>query len=189
MGIALADKASEYGARVELVLGPVSLRPKRTTIKIINVTTAASMAEACISRFPHCDIAIMAAAVADFSPAIVEERKVKRTDNELNIRLIPTQDIAETLGNAKKTSQILAGFALETHDEINNAVRKLHRKNMDLIVLNSLQDKGAGFEHDTNKITLIDNNNNIDNFELKPKEKVAEDILKKIVSLINLKAR
>jgi phosphopantothenoylcysteine decarboxylase/phosphopantothenate--cysteine ligase len=184
MGIALADAAAEYGAIVELVLGPVNLRPQNNSVKIINVTTAESMAEACISRFPECDIAILAAAVADFTPVRVYDRKIKKDEPDLLIRLKRTTDIAEKLGETKKSSQILAGFALETDDEIKNARDKLFRKNLDIIVLNSLNESGAGFGHDTNKITIIDRNNIINTFELKSKEEAAVDILNKIVAMI-----
>jgi phosphopantothenoylcysteine decarboxylase/phosphopantothenate--cysteine ligase len=184
MGIALADTAAEYGAEVELVLGPVNRVPENKSIKIINVISAESMASECIARFPVCDIAILAAAVADFSPEKVEEKKIKRTGEEIVIRLKPTKDIAEALGKMKKKSQILAGFALETHNETANATAKLVRKKLDLIILNSMKDKGAGFGHDTNRITIIDRNNIIDKFELKSKEEAARDILDKIVSML-----
>lgn len=184
MGTALADQAADYGADVELVLGPVGIFPENKLVRIIHVTSAASMAEECIKRFPDCDIAILAAAVADFTPERIEEKKVKRTGNGLVLKLIPTTDISEALGRLKKDSQFLAGFALETHNEIDNAVKKLHKKNLDLIVMNSLQDEGAGFGYNTNRITLIDRNNNIDKFELKPKKEAARDILDKIVSMI-----
>jgi len=184
MGIALADAAAEYGAEVELVLGPVSISPGNISVKIINVTTAESMAAECISRFPGCDIAILSAAVADFTPEEVKGKKIKKDGNELLLKLKPTTDIAETLGKTKKPSQILAGFALETDNETENAREKLLRKNLDIIVLNSLKESGAGFGHDTNKITIIDRYNNIDKFELKSKEEAAKDILNKIVSMI-----
>jgi len=184
MGVAIADAAADYGAEVELVLGPVSRLPENKNIKIINVVSAESMAAECISRFISCDIAILAAAVADFSPVKKEERKIKRKDGGMILRLKPTKDIAETLGKMKKKSQILAGFALETHDEIAGAKEKLIRKNLDVIVLNSMQDEGAGFGFDTNRITIIDRNNNIDKFELKSKDKAAVDILDKIVSML-----
>jgi phosphopantothenoylcysteine decarboxylase / phosphopantothenate---cysteine ligase len=184
MGIALADAAAEYGADVELVLGPVNRVPKNKSVKIINVVSAESMASECIARFPGCDIAILAAAVADFSPEKVENRKIKRTDDEIVIRLKPTNDIAETLGRMKKKPQILAGFALETHNETANATAKLVRKRLDLIILNSMQDEGAGFGYDTNRITIIDSNNIINKFELKSKDEAARDILDKIVSML-----
>jgi phosphopantothenoylcysteine decarboxylase / phosphopantothenate---cysteine ligase len=185
MGIALADIASEYGAVVDLVLGPVNILPENNSINIINVTTAQSMAEACISRFESCDIAILAAAVADFTPAEVATQKIKSGKTEVLLKLKHTTDIAEALGKAKKPAQILAGFALETENEIENAKGKLKKKNLDIIVLNSLREDGAGFGHDTNKVTIIDRNNIIDKFELKSKEEAAKDILDKIISLIN----
>jgi len=184
MGIALADAAAQYGAVVDLVLGPVTITPQNSTINIINVSTADSMASECISRFPECDIAILAAAVADFTPTEIFDKKIKKDNTELIIRLKPTTDIAETLGKIKKPSQVLAGFALETDNELNNARAKLLRKKLDIIVLNSLREDGAGFGHDTNKITIIDRNNNIDKFELKSKEEAAKDILDKIISMI-----
>lgn len=184
MGIALADAAAEYGAEVELVLGPVDIAPQNSSVKVINVTTAKSMAEECISRFPQCDIAILAAAVADFTPETVAVEKLKKSKAEYILKLQPTTDIAEALGAKKKSSQILAGFALETDNELNNAKDKLRRKNFDFIVLNSLREEGAGFGHNTNRITIIDRNNIIDKFELKSKEEAAKDILDKIVSLI-----
>ena len=184
MGIALADAAAEYGAKVDLVLGPVNISPVSRTINIIDVTTAESMAAECISRFKDCDIAILSAAVADYTPEEVMSSKIKKDRNELVLRLKPTTDIAASLGKIKKHSQILAGFALETDNEVEHATEKLSRKNLDIIVLNSLRENGAGFGHDTNKITLIDRYNNIDKFELKSKAEAAKDILDKIVSML-----
>ncbi len=184
MGIALADAAYEYGATVDLVLGPVSISPVSTGINIINVTNAASMASECISRFHDCDIAILSAAVADFTPETTASMKIKKDGNRLVLNLKPTTDIAYELGKLKSNLQLLIGFALETNNELENAREKLERKNLDLIVLNSLSEEGAGFEYSTNKITLIDRNNNIDKFEVKSKDEVAKDILDKIVSMI-----
>jgi len=184
MGIALADAAAEYGADVDLVLGPVQIMPSQKSVRVINVTTAGSMSKECISRFPECDIAILSAAVADYTPVVVGKEKIKKTGKELNIRLKPTTDIALELGRIKKRSQLLAGFALETGNGMENAKEKLKRKKLDLIILNTLSDKGAGFGHDTNRITIIDKYNNIDKFELKTKEDAARDILDKIVSMI-----
>jgi phosphopantothenoylcysteine decarboxylase/phosphopantothenate--cysteine ligase len=184
MGIALADAAAEYGADVELVLGPVNILPENKSIKIINVVSAGTMASECIERFSGCDIAILAAAVADFSPEIIETKKMKRTGSDLFLRLKPTADIAGALGKMKNKSQILVGFALETNNEIVNAKAKLERKNLDVIIMNSMQDKGAGFGYDTNRITIIDRNNIIDKFELKSKEEAARDIMDKIVSML-----
>jgi phosphopantothenoylcysteine decarboxylase / phosphopantothenate---cysteine ligase len=184
MGISLADEAAELGADVDLVLGPVNILPKNISVKVINVTTAESMASECVARFAGCDIAILSAAVADFKPEEVKGRKIKKNADELVLKMVPTTDIAQTLGKSKKPTQILAGFALETDNELENAKEKLYRKNLDFIVLNSLNENGAGFGYDTNKITIIDRYNNIDKFELKSKEEAAKDILKKIVSMI-----
>jgi phosphopantothenoylcysteine decarboxylase / phosphopantothenate---cysteine ligase len=188
MGIALAMAAVDYGAEVELVIGPVSSLPCDKSVKVIPVTTAEEMAAECISRFRRCDIAILAAAVADYTPVRVADSKIKRTGDELILKLKPTQDIAAALGKQKKDSQVLAGFALETDNEIENATHKLRQKNFDIIVLNSLRDKGAGFGSDTNVITIIDRNNNIDKFELKSKDDAASDILDKIVSTLKRKS-
>ena len=184
MGIALADSAAEMGAEVTLVLGPVSLRPSHAGVNTVNVTTAEEMMEATVNAFRDCDIAILAAAVADFTPETTQARKMKRTGGEMVIKLKPTEDIAALLGSMKHPGQFLAGFALETDDELPNAISKLKRKNLDIIILNSLKDEGAGFGHDTNRVTIIDHNNNIDKFELKTKGEVASDILQKIVSLV-----
>lgn len=185
MGIAVADAAADSGAEVILVLGPANIRPANSNVKVIDVVDAESMANECISRFPESDIAILAAAVADFTPEHFEDKKIKKRDDGLILRLKPTTDIAERLGKMKKPGQFLAGFALETDNEVKNAVAKLKRKNLDLIVLNSLRDEGSGFGYDTNKITMIDRNNNIYKFELKSKEEVAADIIAKIASMIN----
>lgn len=187
MGIAIADAACEYGAAAVLVLGPVDLRPKNSNVTIVNVTTARSMADECISRFPGSDIAILAAAVADYTPEYFSEKKLKKGPGNLLLRLKPTDDIAAILGKLKTEKQIVAGFALETDNEIENAREKLLNKNLDLIILNSLRDKGSGFGHDTNRITIIDKNNFIDKFELKTKEEAARDILDKIVAMLGNK--
>jgi len=184
MGIALADAAAALGAEVTLVLGPVSLRPSHSLVNIVTVTTAAEMKRASVKVFDECDIAILAAAVADFTPETISDTKIRRGSDEMIIKLKPTEDIAALLGSMKKPGQFLAGFALETNDEVNNAKDKLKRKNLDMIVLNSLRDEGAGFGYETNRITIIDRNNNIDKFELKTKSEVASDILQKIISLI-----
>jgi len=183
MGIALADEAASLGAEVTLVLGPVNLRPSEKNIYIVDVRTASEMMDASVKAFRSCDIAILAAAVADFTPVTTLSAKMKRGIGEMVITLQPTEDIAAFLGEIKQKNQLLVGFALETENELNNAIGKLHRKNFDLIILNSLRDEGAGFDHDTNRITIIDNNNNIDKFELKSKGEVASDILRRIISL------
>ena len=183
MGIALADGAAAMGAEVTLVLGPSTLKPSNTLVKTVTVTTAAEMKEASVNAFRECDIAILAAAVADFTPETISGTKIKRGSGEMVLRLKPTEDIAALLGSLKKKHQFLVGFALETDDEVSNAISKLKSKNLDMIVLNSLRDEGAGFGHETNRITIIDSNNNIDKFELKTKGEVASDILHKIISL------
>jgi phosphopantothenoylcysteine decarboxylase/phosphopantothenate--cysteine ligase len=185
MGIALADEAAAMGAEVTLVLGPATLRPSHVQVHTVNVTTAAEMKEASVKAFSECDIAILAAAVADFTPETTSDTKIKRGSAEMVIRLKPTEDIAALLGSRKRQHQFLAGFALETNDEVSNAIGKLKRKNLDLIILNSLNDEGAGFGHETNRISIIDRNNNIDKFELKTKGEVASDILHKIISLLD----
>lgn len=184
MGIAIADEAARLGATVTLVLGPVAVSPSHANIITIAVKTAAEMKEASVRAFRKCDIGILAAAVADFTPETSSDKKIKRGEGVMTIRLRATEDIAAFLGTMKKKGQILAGFALETDNETGNATAKLKKKNLDLIILNSLRDEGAGFGHDTNRITIIDSNNNIDKFELKSKDEVASDILEKIISLI-----
>lgn len=184
MGIAIADAASSYGASVDLVLGPVNISPVSSEINIINVTTAESMASECIKRFPSCDIAILSAAVADFTPLKTNRMKMKKSEGGFTLELKATTDIASELGKIKKPSQILAGFALETNDELKNAKEKLKQKQLDFIVLNSLNEKGAGFEVDTNRVTIIDRNDNINKFDLKSKEEVAKDILDKVLSML-----
>lgn len=184
MGIALADAAFDYGATVDLVLGPVSISPPGSGVNVINVTTAASMASECISRFPECDIAILSAAVADYTPETTASKKIKKEGKGLVLKLKSTTDIAYELGKIKMPNQLLAGFALETNNEVENAMEKLTRKNFDFIVINSIGEHGAGFGYTTNRITIIDRKNNIDKFDLKSKAEVAKDILDKVVSMI-----
>ena len=183
MGIALADTAAAMGAEVTLVLGPVVVNPQHNKVHTVNVSTAAEMKEASVTAFENCDIAILAAAVADFTPETISENKIKRGDTAMMIRLKPTEDIAAILGKMKK-HQYLVGFALETENEIDNATAKLKRKNLDMIILNTLKEEGAGFGYDTNRVTIIDKSNNIDKFELKTKGEVAADILNTIISRI-----
>ena len=185
MGIALAECASQMGAEVNLVLGPVYIEVQSEDINVINVTTADSMAEVCKSCFSDCDIAILAAAVADYTPVLVSDHKIKKERGNMLLELKPTVDIAATLGKIKKPNQLIVGFALETNDELENSRKKLVSKNMDVIVLNSLNDAGAGFGFDTNKITMIDRNNIIDKFELKSKNETSRDILQKVISMIH----
>jgi phosphopantothenoylcysteine decarboxylase/phosphopantothenate--cysteine ligase len=185
MGYALAEEFADAGAEVILVSGPVSVSAKNPLIKVVSVNSASEMYEACHRFFPEAGITVLSAAVADFAPEEKFSNKVKRGKENWEIRLKPTRDIAASLGEIKRDDQVLVGFALETDNELNNAIGKLKRKNLDLIVLNSLKDKGAGFGTDTNKVSLIDKNNNIDNFELKSKTEVAKDIVEKIIRIKN----
>jgi phosphopantothenoylcysteine decarboxylase/phosphopantothenate--cysteine ligase len=167
-----------------LVSGPVDVKTSNKKIKIVNVESADEMFAECVARFPDCDGAVMCAAVADFTPVVVEKQKTKRGRDNWKLELKPTRDIARALGEIKSDKQILVGFALETTDEINNANQKLIQKNLDFIVLNSLNEPGAGFQVDTNKVTIIDKDNNQQFFELKSKNEVAADIVNKIKSII-----
>ncbi|MCL2097885.1 MAG: bifunctional phosphopantothenoylcysteine decarboxylase/phosphopantothenate--cysteine ligase CoaBC [Bacteroidales bacterium] len=185
MGYALAEEAALRGAEVTLISGPTHLpSPKNSHIKLVPVTSAAEMLQASERAFDNADIAICCAAVADFTPVEAVGEKIKRENSEFQLLLKPTSDIAAALGKKKKTGQYLIGFALETEDEIANAKKKIHKKNLDFIVLNSLNDKGAGFGGDTNKITLLYNDGQQMNFELKLKSEVAGDIINAIECLM-----
>ena len=181
MGFALAEVCAEQGAEVMLVSGPVMLQAKHPGIRRIDVESAAEMYEAAIKCFPKADIAILCAAVADFTPKTTADRKIKRKGDNLKLELQPTQDIAAALGAIKKKKQLLVGFALETDNEMKNAKEKMERKNLDLIVLNSLQDEGAGFRVDTNKVTIIDRHHGLTSYGTKSKREVAEDIVERII--------
>ncbi len=181
MGFAIAEELANQGAEVTLVTGPVSLSVNHPNIKRVNVESASEMLKASKSVFPEMDAAVMCAAVADYKPANITSQKIKRKEDEMSIELEATKDIAATLGSIKKENQLLVGFALETQDELKNAAGKLQRKNLDFIVLNSLQDKGAGFGVVTNKITILSKDNKAQEFELKQKTEVAADIVEKIV--------
>lgn len=180
MGFAIALELANQGAEVILVAGPVSLKIDHANISRIDVESAMQMHEACFHYFPNMDAAIMCAAVADYRPKETAERKLKRTEADLNIELEANPDIAASLGKLKTEKQVLVGFALETNDERQNAEAKIQKKNLDFIVLNSLQDKGAGFGVDTNKITIISKDNNAQEFELKQKTEVAADVVRKL---------
>lgn len=177
MGYAIAEEAAGAGASVTLVSGPTHLIPINSAIKVIKVKSSQEMFEACFSIYDQMDINILAAAVADYMPKNVADQKIKKKDSEMYIELVKTNDIAKTLGQKKQKHQLNIGFALETESEIEHAQQKIKTKNFDLIVLNSLNDQGAGFGHDTNKITIIDNQNKIEHFELKSKNEVAKDII------------
>lgn len=182
MGYALAEECAERGAEVELVSGPVSINLNRANIHITKVESAVQMYAAAVNAFPKTDIAILCAAVADFTPRETKDVKIKREKGDMTIQLVPTKDIAAELGRMKKESQFMVGFALETNDETNNAINKLKAKKLDFIVLNSLNDKGAGFSVDTNKITIISDTSKYE-YSLKPKREVAKDIIDKICEL------
>ena len=183
MGYAIAEELADNGADVILISGPVSLSPINSNITKIDVKSAQEMYDASVKYFKNADGAIMTAAVADFTPVSSNGNKLKRGKNNLNVELKPTKDIARELGRVKKDNQFLIGFALETNNEIENAKQKIINKNFDFIVLNSLKDKGSGFQFDTNKITIIDKNNKIEKFELKLKTQVAKDIVNKVIKL------
>ena len=185
MGYAIAEVAASLGAQVTLISGPVNLRIKNEAINLIDVTTASEMFEATHRYFKNCDIAILSAAVADFTPNKVALQKIKKKEETLTITLNKTKDILASLGEIK-SNKYLVGFALETQNELENAKTKLKKKNLDLIVLNSLNDKGAGFKSDTNKITLISKDNKIVPFNVKPKKEVANDILQHIIKEIHV---
>lgn len=176
MGFALVEAALKQGAKVTLVSGPSHQELNHPQLKIIRIKSAAEMYDNMLANFDDCDVCIKAAAVADYTPVSYSEQKIKKKDGDLVIPLKRTKDILAELGTLKK-DQLLIGFALESQDGMANAQAKLKRKNLDAIILNTLEDKGAGFQHNTNKITIIEANNNIRTFELKSKSKVAEDII------------
>ena len=180
MGYAIAEASASLGAEVVLVSGPVSLQIEHSLIEVIKVTSANEMYKAVHDHFNDCQIAILSAAVADFSPLNVADQKIKKKEDSLILELKKTKDILASLGKIKD-KQILVGFALETENEIENAKTKLLRKNLDLIVLNSLNDKGAGFKTDTNKVTIISKDNKIEPYPVKTKKEVAFDILQHII--------
>lgn len=184
MGYALAEACASRGAEVVLVSGPVTLQTVHPNIRRIDVESAAEMHRAAADAFKDADGGILCAAVADFTPEQVADQKIKREKDDLVLRLKPTCDIAASLGKEKRPDQLLVGFALETCDEVSHAQDKLARKNFDFIVLNSLNDKGAGFRCDTNKITIIDRTEAV-SYPLKRKQEVAEDIVDKLSSLFH----
>ena len=185
MGYAIAEVAANLGAQVTLISGPVSLKISNDAINLISVTTANEMFKATHHYFKNCEIAILSAAVADFTPSKVALHKIKKKEETLTIELNKTKDILASLGEIK-SNKYLVGFALETQNELENAKTKLNKKNLDLIVLNSLNDKGAGFKLDTNKITLISKDNKIATFKVKTKKKVANDILQHIIKELHV---
>lgn len=185
MGIAIAEALAKAGADVMLVLGPSNQQVTDTRVTVKAVESAAEMFDACVAGFEEANIAVMSAAVADYKPATKADQKIKKDDSTLDIQLERTQDILATLGSKKKDCQYLVGFALETNDEEANAEKKLKKKNADMIVLNSLNDKGAGFGHDTNKVTFIAEGGFKKELPLLSKQEVAEEIVAHIVKQIN----
>ncbi len=176
MGVALADELAMRGASVTLVCGPSSIQSTHPSVNRINVTSANEMYQAAVEIFKDSDAAILAAAVADYMPADISSSKIKKKEDKMTLQLIKTPDILASLGKIKNKKQVLVGFALETDDEEKHAIEKLKKKNLDFIVLNSLNDLGAGFKHDTNKISIIDRNLKVIRYGLKSKSEVALDI-------------
>lgn len=186
MGFSLAISAANLGAEVFLVTGPTSLNIENNMIKTFNVTSADEMFKKTSELFSDMDIAIFSAAVSDYKPKKAVKNKIKKEDNSnLNIELVSNIDILKHVGGIKKKNQLLIGFALESENEIDNAINKLKKKNLDAIVLNSLNDHGAGFNHDTNKITFINNKSEIVKFKLKSKREASKDIFNEIIKLKN----
>ena len=186
MGYALAEECAERGAEVVLISGPVSIKAHHPSIKVVSVESAQQMHDAALSAFADSDAAIMCAAVADYAPVVVAEKKIKREKDDIPvIELKKNPDIAAALGKIKKPGQMLVGFALETDNEMANAQSKLERKNLDMIVLNSLADKQAGFGVDTNKVTIIEKDGKVHSYEVKPKKEVAADIVDLITAKQN----
>lgn len=185
MGYAIAEEFASRGAEVTLVSGPVSLTVKSPAVRLVKVESARQMLQACEEAFPQSDISVMCAAVADYAPADVADRKIKRERDEVPvIKLVKNPDIAKTLGSEKRDGQILVGFALETDHEFENAVGKMQAKNLDMIVLNSLRDSGAGFGTDTNKVTVMTADGGRTEFGLKSKQAVAADVVDSITGLL-----
>ena len=183
MGYSLAETALSLGAEVKLISGPTNQSISSENIKIVHIKTGNELLEAIRNDYNNSDIVIMAAAVSDYKPIEFSEKKIKKDNNELNIKFEKTTDILFELGQNKK-NQILVGFALENNNELSNAINKLEKKNLDLIVLNSLNDEGAGFGYDTNKITVVDCSGNVTSYKLKKKNEVADDVFKHIIELM-----
>ncbi len=185
MGYALAETCAQMGANVTLVSGPVQIKAQHPNIAVTSVESAAQMYQATTEAFPTADAAILCAAVADFTPITKADSKIKRGDNGMSIELQPTQDIAAALGKAKQANQVLVGFALETDNEAANAAQKLARKNLDFIVLNSLNNPGTCFGYDNNQITIIDKNGQTKDYPAKSKQAVASDIVENLCEWLN----
>ena len=186
MGIEIARAFADQGADVTLVLGPSSIRPDRSNIQVIPVTSAKEMFDATTGAFKKADIAVLSAAVADFRPEVVADQKIKKdpNSNEMILKLVKTDDILKSLGQNKKDNQMLVGFALETQNGIENAKKKLHSKNVDMIVLNTMNEAGVGFKTKTNKVQIITKDDKVFDYGLKPKSEVAQDVLNAIYQSI-----
>lgn len=187
MGIAIAGEFARLGWEVTLVKGPTNLKPENPDILTIPVQTAAEMYDACAQYFSRQDVIVFAAAVADYTPEHPAATKIKKKEPGLTLELTKTKDIAAELGQRKTGQQLTVGFALETDNEVENAKEKLVKKNLDFIVLNSMKDKGAGFQHETNKIAIIDKEGNVINFGLKLKTEAAKDIVSYVLETIRRK--
>jgi phosphopantothenoylcysteine decarboxylase/phosphopantothenate--cysteine ligase len=185
MGYAIAEELSRRGAEVKLISGPSQLSLHDHTVQRTDVVTADEMFNACMKDFPEMDIIVMSAAVADYKPAESQERKISKKNNPGSLTLISTKDILRSMGEKKRNNQFLVGFALETHDELEHAAEKLEKKNLDLIVLNSLNDEGAGFEVTTNKVTFIERNGSKHSSGLKEKTEVARDLVDIVAKSLN----
>jgi len=184
MGLAIANAAVARGAKVQMVSGPVDYTFDNIAFDVTKIKTAAEMYAAVAQYFSDFDVIIFAAAVADYTPKTVAQNKIKKADDTLTLELTKTKDIAYEMGKLKTSHQLSVGFALETNSEEDNALGKLKKKNFDMIVLNSMNDAGAGFQHDTNKITIFDKHGKQSVFELKSKNEVAQDILNHIEQLL-----
>ncbi len=181
MGFAIAEELANRGAKVELVTGPTHLRTKHPLVNVKEVTSAEEMHQHCASIFPKADIAVFSAAVSDYRPVSRNSEKIKKKQDHLTLELVKTPDIAASLGKIKRNNQIVVGFALETENEVENALGKLEKKNFDFVVLNSLKDQGAGFAHETNKVTILHRDGATKEYQLKTKTEVAHDIVDAIV--------
>lgn len=184
MGVAIANELSNRGAEVTLVAGPGCINGQASTIRRVDVVSAADMHKACLNYFPESNITVMAAAVADFTPQTVVNKKIKKNGTALDLHLTSTKDILAELGSKKSKNQVVVGFALESDNQLENALKKLQNKNADAIVLNSLSEEGAGFKNDTNKITIIDKKGSKKEYPLKLKTQVAKDIIDHIINLL-----
>jgi phosphopantothenoylcysteine decarboxylase/phosphopantothenate--cysteine ligase len=185
MGFSIADEFAAQGASVTLIAGPVHLKTKHSNVKRIDVVSALEMYETCVEHLKNADVIVKSAAVADFTPADPKKTKIKKKDSDYSIKLQPTKDILLEIGKQKTENQVLIGFALETNNELDHAKQKLKNKNLDCIVLNSLNDKGAGFGTSTNKVSFINKNGSIESFELMPKTEVASHLADHAFEILN----